>query len=576
MAQSQIQNVIIIDIDGLRRDLLYNTLAEDSLREPSKKNLPNLSKIAGNIYLEDIKHSNEINLYGDYDVKSSDSLVANRCVTVFPSYTYPAQATIFTGLFPKNHGITANFHFDRTGTSLAAKGKSENFSMFESLSFFTNEGSGNRMMNKGTKTIYDYLNEQYKCAVSSNLFVSQNQNAVNHVIGMFPWRLPWRFEGKDKSKIDWLIPNIFKQTQFITESAADGIGDYRDNFDEEMMDDVMTYLNDFLEHKHPPPNLFTLYFGGHDHQAHISVKDDRVAHPDIRAQRDYLKNTVDTQLGRFLILWEKLIDQNPTLKNTLFVICSDHGHTGADWDDNKRITRKEVKKVLKYCGYDVLGKSEFGELESSCNCITTITAASAQIHVRRAIFEYRSRGIKVDWTTSPALKDLEEIMQEFSKANQGKSKENNFLTGAFDYILFKDYERKTYQVYEFDTNRGSGNIKSINKNFGKENGYILAKERLEEFYCENSGDILLLINYRDHYRFEKRYRMKSTHGSFLASDSYVPLIFSTPYDPGLIRKRTSGDYSKGIIPTAKIADITPTILHQFNVRGIKFDGVELF
>jgi len=66
---------------------------------------------------------------------------------------------------------------------------------------------------------------------------------------------------------------------------------------------------------------------------------------------------------------------------------------------------------------------------------------------------------------------------------------------------------------------------------------------------------------RDHYRFEKRHRMKSTHGSFLASDSYVPLIFSTPYDPGLIRKRTSGDYSKGIIPTAKIADITPTILH---------------
>lgn len=576
MAANQIRNVIIIDVDGLRRDILYNTLAEDSLKEDSQKSLPNFAKITGNISLEDIRHSDDINIFGDYDVKNSDSLVVNRCVSVFPSYTYPAQATIFTGLFPKNHGITANFHFDRLGTSFAAKGKSENFSMYESLSFFTNEGSGNRMMKRGTKTIYDYLNEQYKCAVSSNLFVSQNQNAVNHIISMFPWRLPWRFEGKDKSKIDWLIPNIFKQTQFITESAADGIGDYRDNFDEEMMDDVITYLKDFLEHKHPPPNLFTLYFGGHDHQAHITVKEDRLEHGDIRAQRDYLKNTVDTQLGRFLKLWDKLGEQNPGLKDTLFVICSDHGHTGAEWDDSKRVTRKEIKKVLKQCGYDVLGKAEFGELESSCNSITTITAASAQIHVRRAILEYRARGIKIDWTSPPELKDLEEILQEFSKANQNKSQENNFLNKAFDYILFKDYERETYQVYEFDINRGSGNIKPINKNFGKENGYIKAKERLDEFYCENSGDILLLINYKDHYRFEKRYRMKSTHGSLLASDSYVPLIFSTPYNPGLIKKRASSQYSKGIIPEAKIADITPTILHQFNVQGERFDGKRLF
>lgn len=576
MAERKIQTAVLIDIDGLRRDVLYNTLAEDSLREESLRSLPNLCKIAGKLFFADIRQSQEINLDGDYDVKSSEGLVANRCISVFPSYTYPAQATIFTGLFPRNHGITANFHFDRAGKSLAANGKSENFSMYESLSFYMNEGSCNRMLNQGTRTIYDYLHDQYKCAVSSNLFVSQNRNAVQHIIGMFPWRLPWRFEGKDRAKIDWLIPNIFKQTQFVTESAADGIGSYRDNFDEEMMDDVISYLDDFRKHRCPPPNFITLYFGGHDHQAHLGVKDDRAPNRDIRAQRDYLKNTVDTQLGRFLSLWEKLIAQHPALSDALFVICADHGHTGADWDDNKRITRNEIKKVLKYCGYDVLGKSEFGELESACNCITTITAAAAQIHVRKAIFEYRSRGVKIDWTTPPDLKDLEEIMQELSKANQGKSKENNFLAGAFDYILFKDHERETYRVYEFDTNRGMSNIQSIRKNFGAEKGYIQAQERIDEFYCDNSGDILLLVNYNEHYRFEKRYRMKSTHGSLLASDSYVPLIFSTPYHAGLIRKLTSSAYPKGIIPTAKIADIAPTLLHQFAVPGDRFDGVELF
>ena len=54
-------------------------------------------------------------------------------------------------------------------------------------------------------------------------------------------------------------------------------------------------------------------------------------------------------------------------------------------------------------------------------------------------------------------------------------------------------------------------------------------------YCANSGDILLFVNYNDNYRFEKNRRMRSTHGSLLPSDSYVPLIFATPYNPKLIK-----------------------------------------
>ncbi|MDZ7263332.1 MAG: alkaline phosphatase family protein [candidate division KSB1 bacterium] len=571
----QIRHVVIIDIDGLRRDVLYNTLAEDSLREDTNRRLPNLSKIVGSLSLEKISSPDAITLSGDYNVTQSESIVVNRCVTAFPSYTYPCQTSIFTGLFPKHHGITANFHFDRMGRSVGAKGKTENYSKFEALSFFMNEGSGSRMMNRGTQTIYDYLHEQYKCAVCYNLFVSQNKGAVNHIVGVFPWRLPWRFDGADPKTIDWIIPDIFNQTQFITERAADGIGDYRENFDGEMMDDAIRYLEDFVRHKHAPPNLFTLYFGGHDHQAHIHLRGELQDHGDLIAQRDYLINTVDTQLGRFLRTWTSLSKFAP-LDDTLFVICSDHGHTGAELNDAKRITRAEVKALLKRCGYDVLGKGEYGEIESSCNAIITVTAAAAQIYIRRGIFGYRARGEKIDWQEQPTFKDLRELLQEFSKANQGISTVNNFLANALDYILFKDYEKNVYQVYHYDQHRAGDHIAALKSNFGDKQGYILAVDRLQEMYGDNSGDIILLINYQHDFRFEKSHRMRSTHGSLYPSDSYVPLIFATPFNRKLMKKAAAGSYTSGVVQQARIYDITPTIVGQFGIHPPNLDGKALF
>jgi hypothetical protein len=571
----QIRHVVIIDIDGLRRDVLYNTLAEDSLRDETNKRLPNLSRIVGQLSLEKITSPDAIAVFGDYDVSQSESIVVNRCVTAFPSYTYPCQTSIFTGLFPKHHGITANFHFDRRGQSLGAKGKTENYSKFEALSFFINEGSGSRMMNKGTQTIYDYLHEQYKCAVCYNLFVSQDKAAVNHIVGVFPWRLPWRFNGADPKAIDWIIPNIFNQTQFLTERAADGIGDYRENFDEEMMDDAIRYLEDFVRHKHAPPNLFTLYFGGHDHQAHINLRGVLQDHGDIIAQRDYLINTVDTQLGRFLKTWANLSKFEP-LNDTLFVICSDHGHTGAELNDAKRITRAEMKALLKRCGYDILGKGEFGEIESSCNAIITITAAAAQIYIRRGIFGYRTRGEKIDWQEQPTFKDLRELLQQLSQANQATPSGSNFLADALDYILFKDYEKNAYQIYHYDHHRAADRIAALTSNFGKEKGYILAQDRLQEMYGDNSGDIILLINYQQDFRFEKSHRMRSTHGSLLPSDSYVPLIFATPFNRKLLKKAAAGSYPKGVIQQARIYDITPTIVGRFGIHPANLDGKELF
>ncbi|MDZ7376108.1 MAG: alkaline phosphatase family protein [candidate division KSB1 bacterium] len=559
MKTPPIQNAVIIDIDGLRRDVLYNTLAEDSLRRDANKKLPNLSKIVGNIQLEGVYDPNKIALEKSYGITKCDSLAANHCLTIFPSYTYPAQASIFTGLFPKNHGITANFHFDRAGKSLGADGKSRFYSPFEAMRFYLNEGSCNRMLNKGVITIYDYFFEQgYKCVVSCNLFVSQSTKAVNHVT----WHLPWNFEGAGK-EIDWLIPNILSQFQFITESGADGIGDYRENFDHKMIEDLLGYLGEHLKFKKAPPNLITLYFGGHDHQAHLQGE--------VALQRDYLVNTVDVLLGKFLNLWEERAKINP-LENTLFVICSDHGHTRAEMDNKKRVTKKELIAAIKKIGYDTLDKSELFEQEQFSNAIINVTAGATHIYVRRGVV----KDVRAEWRDHPDFQDLRPILKELSQANQLQSSASNPFSNAFDYILFKDYDQKKYQIYKYDLMNHTDIIKPISKNFGIDQNYVLGKERLEELYSDNSGDILLLVNYSENFRFEQNRRMLSTHGSLVATDSDVPLIFATPYNRRLIKSMAARSYDRGVIPSARIVDIAPTLLHLFKINFQKMDGKILF
>lgn len=556
----KVEHVIIIDIDGLRRDVLYYTLALDSLRSEATRQLPHLSKIVGNISLEDITNPDDIELERDLNVTKCDSLLANRCVTVFPSYTYPCQASLFTGLFPKNHGISANFHFDRSGQSIGANGGPEYFTKFDGGRFYVGMGSGNRMLKQGTKTIYDYLYEfDKKCAIVYNFFTSQNKRAIGHVM----WNVPWKFEGKGDD-IDWIVPNLSNQVSFITERAADGIAAYKENFDEEMMNDAISYINGFVTRKAKPPHLMTLYFGGHDHQAHRQGE--------VKLQQDYLYKTVDTQIGKFLRYWEALVDDVPSVKNTMFVLCADHGHTETPIDESKRITRKELKGVLQRTEslkYDVFGKGEFFELEEKCNAIISTTAGVAHIYVRRGVFENEKR----DWTEPPLYKDIKPILEHFSESTQMAASAQNFLGSAFDFILVKDQESREYKIYEYNLETGHDrDLIPIPDNFAADLGYVLGKERLAELYSDNSGDILLLPNYRNGYRIEKESNLiRSTHGSLQDTDSYIPLIFATPYNRDIIKKASACAYENCIMADARIVDITPTILNQLGVM-VNVDG----
>jgi len=80
------RRVILIDIDGLRREAFYFAVNHGVL--------PNFERILGGRNFE-------------------KAIRFDKATTVLPSVTLTAQASIFTGAYPAKHGIAGNQWFNR-------------------------------------------------------------------------------------------------------------------------------------------------------------------------------------------------------------------------------------------------------------------------------------------------------------------------------------------------------------------------------------------------------------------------------------------------------------------------------
>src|SRR5439155_2882362 len=85
------KHVVIVDIDGVRRDTFERAYLEGRL--------PNFERLLG-------PSANGTGF--------GSALVFENASMVFPTVTMAAQAPIFTGVYPAVHGISGNAWFDRT------------------------------------------------------------------------------------------------------------------------------------------------------------------------------------------------------------------------------------------------------------------------------------------------------------------------------------------------------------------------------------------------------------------------------------------------------------------------------
>ena len=90
-----IEHVVVFAIDGLEQETLVKYLTQNPARRPGGlHDLLGVRVDAGGLRL-------------------TKGIAVQQPTTVFPSYTYPAWTSMFTGLFPGAHGITGNSLFFR-------------------------------------------------------------------------------------------------------------------------------------------------------------------------------------------------------------------------------------------------------------------------------------------------------------------------------------------------------------------------------------------------------------------------------------------------------------------------------
>lgn len=234
--------VVVLDIDGLKRELFYNMLADGRL--------PGFQRLVG-----------------------SGAWVRHG-ITVIPSETLPAQTSLFTGLHVKNHGIVSNgwlergarppFMIDFSHAEAAAMVYGYRLVGLPTLLLpdGDTEGLVNRAMTPGALTIYERAT---RAGLRSMVVFNQISRGATH------WVRPSRadmvyFALSTKARLDYM--RMDRKTWATAEKALK---------------------------EHGLPDLLTLYFCGLDAWGHHT--------PDL-GQDVYLEQALDPIMEQLARLFE--------------------------------------------------------------------------------------------------------------------------------------------------------------------------------------------------------------------------------------------------------------------------------
>ena len=245
---ASVEHVILIIVDGLRKDTLYNAL--------------------------DDRNQNRFRTLKEV-FRQNPHIQFDNAYTVFPSVTFVANASLVTGLYPDGHGIPGNTWYDRNSGKHRYYTDLTVYGLFDDIyKVYSEEELAVKDLEDDVKTIYDYLIEYEK---SSTVHF--------HMFGR---------KKKDNSALwNWYKPNSWDLLLYVTGKAEALLGNvekfkmFMERYDENAMFDAATEI----EESGTLPNLLTLYFAGNDSVSHeMGVKN----------QTNYLTEVIDPLLCKFV------------------------------------------------------------------------------------------------------------------------------------------------------------------------------------------------------------------------------------------------------------------------------------
>ncbi len=419
-----IEHVVIFAIDGLEHETLIKYLMQNPPRRPGGlHDLLGVRVDAGGLRL-------------------TKAIAVQQPTTVFPSYTYPAWTSMFTGLFPGAHGITGNSLFFRER---------------ELARYYTEYHIDAVKVQLGKDFLSDDINSQVNTLYE---YIGQNggQSIVVH-------HMLTRGSGRAISPdLDTLLSYTQNRSKAVDENALWEAVKSLHDFNGGIKEGAALQL----------PSLMTIYFAGLDHAEHLSPENPE------KARVEHLKH-LDDLIAKFIagdraimrtrhatpvsdltpvypIQWRGLQNE-PVMQRTLFVLVSDHGHTAIDWNkvvgiDDLKVVFDELthttKKVYRLEAPSLIDETFLskvralfgffsnGTVSGETTIVATLNGGALGLYVKRA---------EGHWQDNPDYHDditpmLEHLLFTLHKNEQGP-----------EAVLYKRDNRYVYIPYRYDGER---------------------------------------------------------------------------------------------------------------------------
>lgn len=482
--------VAIIDIDGMIPEVLRKALAvpkgEASMvglllgRSQGKKTTQGLA-------YEEFEHG----------------IWVEDAVTVFPSYTFPSQASIFTSVSPGVHGVVGNEFLDRSG-DVRGDGVPRHYAFTGTYTLgrglpdvvgaYTKQ-LANKALTPEAPTIYSFLRDKPFLGRSG---VAHNPFSV----------------GVDRA--DWLDPPHYELLLYpssLTVHMYDGF----------MSMKACDWLTDprQAEALHLRPSVQTLYYSSLDHIAHKEPGSEE------DKQLGSLADVVNPTLALFIRA------ARAQFPGVVFVITADHGHT--DVSSKTALKLEDFQPVL----HGQIGRRTRREISlypegvglRSSNVLVAMNGGMAHIYTKS-----RVDGTK-GWKFAPSLEFTHDVADLLYDASRGGWPGLDTL-GVLPLVLVRDVGAQRWDApYRVYCGNGKTNdlesylaasYRGVCKLFGWDDSPRDSKfltQLIQSVSCKRSGDIVIICHPDYYICYQDQ---MGEHGSLLKSDMNMPFIVAQP------------------------------------------------
>lgn len=417
-------------------------------------------------------------------------------LTVLPSTTLAAWASIFTGEPPARTGVPGNEFFVREQRRFYAPAPVTVEEVDDLLATYSDDLMGSVL---AVPTLYE------RAGVRAYVALSHIHRGADLLV------LP------DASAISEIVLALVAGVVDGDDMASDG---------EEHGELDSTAVNMLLEamREHGTADLQVVYFPGVDLYTHMAQRP-------IEDQRAYVRRVVDPAVGAVVNAYRNA----GLLEQTWILFISDHGHTPVMEDDRHALEadgEDEPPAVLEQSGFRMRPLSTDVPDDDDYQAAIAYQGAFAYIYLAdRSTCE--ATDTPCDWSRAPRLEeDVLPVVRAFDEANRTGA-HVPALRGTLDLIFAREPRAPSTDALPFEVWDGSSLV-SVEEYLAvnPRPDLIDMAERLRGLgagpYGHRAGDVLLLARsgagrpIEDRFYFSARYR--SWHGSPDAQDSRVPLI----------------------------------------------------